>query len=159
VLELRSAARQSEGNGLGLDCREIVHGHGGTIQYRSSSVSGRSGTIFHISLPTQSLVQHTLREEANLKLDPVVTDLLGLSGRRLRTVLIQCSWAAARTKGSYFQSLYHCLRSQRGAEKAIGAVAASLLATNYHMLKNGTLHEDLGANYFDHNAKRDRRCA
>jgi transposase len=71
----------------------------------------------------------------------------------LKTVLIQCSWAAARTKGSYFQSLYHRLRSRRGAKKAIGAVAASLLTTIYHMLKNGTLYKDLGANYFDQKAK------
>jgi transposase len=71
----------------------------------------------------------------------------------LKTVLIQCSWAAARTKGSYFQSLYHRLRSRRGAKKAIGAVAASLLTTIYHMLKNGTLYEDLGANYFDQKGK------
>ena len=71
----------------------------------------------------------------------------------LKTVLVQCAWAAARTKGSYFQSLYHRLRSRRGAKKAIGAVAASLLTTIYHMLKNGTLYEDLGANYFDQKSK------
>lgn len=71
----------------------------------------------------------------------------------LKTVLIQCAWAAARTKGSYFQSLYHRLRSRRGAKKAIGAVAASLLTTIYHMLKNGTLYKDLGPNYFDQKAK------
>jgi transposase len=71
----------------------------------------------------------------------------------LKTVLIQCAWAAARTKGCYFQSLYHRLRSRRGAKKAIGAVAASLLTTIYHMLKNGTLYEDLGPNYFDQKAK------
>jgi signal transduction histidine kinase len=45
---------KSEGNGLGLwIVREIVHGHRGTIQYRTSSVSGKSGTIFRISLPVQ----------------------------------------------------------------------------------------------------------
>jgi transposase len=71
----------------------------------------------------------------------------------LKTVLIQCAWAAARTKESYFHSLYHRLRSRRGAKKAIGAVAASLLTTVYHMLKNGTLYEDLGANYFDQKSK------
>src|ERR1700748_3301328 len=71
----------------------------------------------------------------------------------LKTVLVQCAWAAARTKGSYFQSLYHRLRSRRGAKQAIGAVAASLLTTIYHMLKNGTLYEDLGANYFDQKSK------
>jgi transposase len=32
-------------------------------------------------------------------------------------------------------------------------VAASLLTTIYHMMKNGTLYEDLGANYFDQKAR------
>jgi signal transduction histidine kinase len=45
---------KSEGNGLGLwIVREIVNGHGGSIQYRSSSIPGRSGTVFRISLPIQ----------------------------------------------------------------------------------------------------------
>src|SRR3984957_14009880 len=49
-------SNKSEGNGLGLwIVREIVHGHGGTIQYRSSGIVGRSGTIFRISLPIQFL--------------------------------------------------------------------------------------------------------
>lgn len=67
----------------------------------------------------------------------------------LKTVLIQCAWAAARTKGSYFQAQYHRLRARRGSKKAIGAVAASLLTTIYHMLKNGTCYQDLGPNHFD----------
>src|SRR3984893_7809268 len=45
----------------------------------------------------------------------------------LKTTLIQCAWAAARTKGSYLQAQFHRLRSRRGAKKAIGAVAASIL--------------------------------
>jgi signal transduction histidine kinase len=44
-----------EGNGLGLwIVKEIIQGHGGTIRYRSSCDSGRSGTIFRISLPVGS---------------------------------------------------------------------------------------------------------
>jgi len=71
----------------------------------------------------------------------------------LKTTLIQCAWAAARTKGSYLQAQFHRLRSRRGAKKAIGAVAASILTAAYHMLKNGTLYQDLGADYFDGRAK------
>ena len=71
----------------------------------------------------------------------------------LKTTLIQCAWAAARTKGSYLQAQFHRLRARRGAKKAIGAVAASILTAAYHMLKNGTLYEDLGADHFDNRAK------
>jgi transposase len=67
----------------------------------------------------------------------------------LKTALVQCAWAAARTKASYFHAQYHRLRARRGAKKAICAVAAALLTTVYHMLKNGTLYQDLGANYFN----------
>jgi len=71
----------------------------------------------------------------------------------LKTILVQCAWAAARTKGSYFQAQYQRLRSRRGSKKAVCAVAASLLTTIYHMLKNGTLYQDLGPDHFDQRAK------
>ena len=71
----------------------------------------------------------------------------------LKTTLIQCAWAAARTKDSYLQAQFHRLRARRGAKKAIGAVAASILTAAYHMLKNGTLYQDLGPDHFDKRAK------
>jgi transposase len=71
----------------------------------------------------------------------------------LKTTLIQCAWAASRKKNSYLQAQYLRIRSRRGAKKAIGAVAASMLTAAYHMLKEGTLYQDLGANHFDNRAK------
>ena len=71
----------------------------------------------------------------------------------LKTTLIQCAWAATRTKGTYLHAQYLRLRSRRGPKRAIGAVAASILTAAYHMLKNGTLYQDLGANHFDNRAK------
>jgi hypothetical protein len=71
----------------------------------------------------------------------------------LKTTLVQCAWAATRTKGTYLHAQYLRIRSRRGAKKAIGAVAASILTAAYHMLKNGTLYEDLGANHFDKRAQ------
>ena len=38
-------------------------------------------------------------------------------------------------------------------QKAIGAVAASILTAIYHMLKNGTCYQDLGPDHFDRRAK------
>jgi len=71
----------------------------------------------------------------------------------LKTTLIQCAWAAARTKDSYLQAQFHRLRARRGAKKAIGAVAASILTAAYHMLQTGALYNDLGPNHFDQRAK------
>ena len=71
----------------------------------------------------------------------------------LKSTLIQCAWSASRTKDSYLQAQYLRLRSRRGAKKAVCAVAASILTAAYHMLKNGTLYQDLGASYFDNRAK------
>jgi transposase len=71
----------------------------------------------------------------------------------LKTTLIQCAWAASRKKGSYLQAQFLRLRSRRGSQKAIVAVAASILTAAYHMLKDGTLYQDLGANHFDQRAK------
>jgi len=71
----------------------------------------------------------------------------------LKTTLIQCAWAAARKNGSYLQAQFHRLRARRGAKKAIGALAASILTAAYHMLKDGTLYHDLGPDHFDCRAR------
>ncbi len=71
----------------------------------------------------------------------------------LKTTLIQCAWAAARKKGSYLQAQFQRLRARRGAKKAIGAVAASMLTIAYHLLRDGTFYQDLGPDYFDRRAK------
>ena len=71
----------------------------------------------------------------------------------LKTTLIQCAWAAVRKNGSYLQAQFHRLRARRGAKKAIAAVAASMLTAAYHMLKDGTLYQDLGADHFDRTSK------
>jgi transposase len=71
----------------------------------------------------------------------------------LKTVLIQCAWAGARKKGSYLEAQFHRLRARRGAKKAVGAVAASILTAAYHMIANGAFYQDLGADHFDRRAK------
>ena len=71
----------------------------------------------------------------------------------LKTTLIQCAWAAARKKGSYLQAQFYRLRARRGAKKAVGAVAASILTAAYHMIANGTFYQDLGADHFERRTK------
>jgi transposase len=67
----------------------------------------------------------------------------------LRSILVQVSWAAAHTKGTYLSALYHRLAGRRGAKRAIIAVAHAILTIIYSMLRNHTSYRDLGAVYFD----------
>ena len=67
----------------------------------------------------------------------------------LKATLVQCGWAAARTKATYLNAQFVRLRTRRGPKKAVCAVAASILTAAYHMLKDGTFYEDLGAAHFD----------
>ena len=65
----------------------------------------------------------------------------------LKPVLVQSALSAGRKKNSSFQTRYHSLKSRIGPKKAAIAVAANLLRVIYHMLKDGTFYQDLGANY------------
>jgi transposase len=71
----------------------------------------------------------------------------------LKTTLVQIAWPAARNKHSYFQAQFLRLKSRRGPQKAIVAVAASMLTDVYYMLRDGAEFHDLGDQYF---AQRDK---
>ena len=71
----------------------------------------------------------------------------------LKTTLVQCAWAASRKKDSYLHAQFHRIKARRGPKKAIVAVAGSILTAIYHMLKDGTMYQDLGPNHFDTRTK------
>jgi transposase len=71
----------------------------------------------------------------------------------LKTMLVQCAWAAVKKKDSYLQAQFHRIKARRGPKKAIIAVAASILAAVYHMLKDGTIYQDLGVGHFNRHSK------
>jgi transposase len=71
----------------------------------------------------------------------------------LRRALVQAAWAASHTHHTYLSAQFHRLRSRRGPRKAVVAVAHSILIRAYHLLKEGTEYQELGASYFD---ERDR---
>jgi transposase len=67
----------------------------------------------------------------------------------LKTVLVQCAWAATRNKHNYLHAQFVWLRARRGPQKAIIAVAASILFIAYYVLRNQVPYRDLGALYFN----------
>ena len=67
---------------------------------------------------------------------------------------MEAAWDAVNTKGSYLKAQYHRLAARRGAKRAILAVAHAILVIIYHLLRHGSIYQDLGDNYFD---ERDRQ--
>lgn len=68
----------------------------------------------------------------------------------LKSTLVQCAHSAVMVKTSYFFAQYQRLSVRRGKKRAIVAVAHSMLIAIYHMLSNGEVFNDLGADYYNH---------
>ena len=73
----------------------------------------------------------------------------------LRRTLCEAAWAASRTKNSYFRALYQRLARVRGKNRALIAVAHSLLVTVYSFTAVGQPYQDLGLDYFNRLHKDD----
>jgi transposase len=71
----------------------------------------------------------------------------------LRSALVEAARAAARTRDTYLSAQYHRIAARRGAKRAAVAVAHTILIIAYHILKNGTQYQEMGATYFDERDK------
>jgi transposase len=69
--------------------------------------------------------------------------------RWLRRALVEAAWAASRAKKSYLRAQFRRLAPRRGKNRALVAVAHSLLVIIYHVLKYNMEYRDLGPDYFD----------
>ena len=70
--------------------------------------------------------------------------------RWLRRAFCQMAWAATRKKGSYFKAQYRRLAGRRGKQRALLAVAHSLIVVVYHLTRDPKLQfRDLGEDFFD----------
>jgi len=67
----------------------------------------------------------------------------------LRTTLITCAHAAVKNKKSCFHAQFMGGSSHRGKKRAYVAVAHSMLIAIYHILKDGVVFKDLGADYYN----------
>jgi transposase len=67
----------------------------------------------------------------------------------LRAVLGEVAWAISHTSGNYLSAQFHRLARRRGKQKAVLAVAHSVLVILYHLLRDHQPYSDLGADYFD----------
>jgi transposase len=69
--------------------------------------------------------------------------------RWLKGKMTQCAWAAVKKRDSYLCARYHRIKTRRGKQKAILAVAGTMLRAIYHMIQDDVDYQDLGADFFD----------
>ncbi len=74
----------------------------------------------------------------------------------LRVALTESANAAVRTKNTYLRAQYEQIKRRRGHQRAIIAVAHSILIASYHILNDQTPYHELGGDYFARRADPDR---
>lgn len=67
----------------------------------------------------------------------------------LKTLMVECAWAAIRVKDSYCSALFRRIARRRGPKRAIMAVAHHLIVSVFHVLTKREAYRELGARYFD----------
>jgi len=80
----------------------------------------------------------------------------GKGNRHLRAALIEAAQGAARTKNTYLRAQYEQIKRRHGHNKAIVAVAHSILVAAYYMLRDDVGYHDLGGDYFTRRADPER---
>jgi len=73
----------------------------------------------------------------------------------VRRTLVEAAWAAVRSKNTYIAALYKRLAPRRGKNRAIIAVARTILQSAWHILSKDIEYKELGGNHFD-NLNRDK---
>jgi transposase len=74
----------------------------------------------------------------------------------LRVALVQCAWAATRSKGTFLKAMYGRLAARRGKKRALVAVAHRLLEIIYNVLKKGQEYRELGEDFHEQGPDKDR---
>jgi transposase len=74
----------------------------------------------------------------------------------LRAALIESAQAATRSKDTYLRAQYERIKRRHGHNKAIVAVAHSILIAAYHVLRDDVDYRDLGGDYFQRRADPER---
>lgn len=72
----------------------------------------------------------------------------GKGNQHLRTALVEAAQAAARTQNTYLRAQYEQIKRRHGHNKAIVAVAHSILVAAYYMLRDDVPYRDLGSDYY-----------
>ena len=67
--------------------------------------------------------------------------------KQAKSTLMEASWAASRTKNTFYNARYLRLAARRSKNRAAMAVAHSILKSVYHVLKDNVSYNEHGADY------------
>jgi transposase len=71
-------------------------------------------------------------------------------------ILVQCAWAASRTKNTYYRSKFESLVGRRGKKRALIAIGHKILCAAYFILKNKEPFLELGSEYLESRRKQTK---
>lgn len=74
----------------------------------------------------------------------------------LKVLLVQCAWAATRTKNTYLRSKYDSLVVRRGKKRALVAIGHKILVAAYFILQDKVAYKELGAEYL-HEIRKEKQ--
>lgn len=75
----------------------------------------------------------------------------------LTSALVEAAWAAIRTKDCYLAVRFQRIRKRRGEQRALIAIAHTLLIICWHLLADDTVYQELGPDYLAGKDQPERR--
>lgn len=75
----------------------------------------------------------------------------------LQSALVEAAWANIRSKDCYLAVRFWRIAKRRGQQRALIAIAHTILVIIWHMLKEGTVYTELGSDYLARLDDPDRR--
>lgn len=76
----------------------------------------------------------------------------------LRSAMCEAAWGASRTKNSYFHAQFSRISARRGPQRALLAVAHSMVVIGFYLIKYDKQYKELGANFFDERHREHTKC-
>ncbi|MEI7546856.1 MAG: transposase [Actinomycetota bacterium] len=75
----------------------------------------------------------------------------------LSSALVEAAWSVTRSKDCYLAVRFWRIAKHRGQQRALIAVAHTILVICWHLLTEGTVYTELGSDYLARNDNPDRR--
>ena len=69
--------------------------------------------------------------------------------RWLRSLLCQAAWAASHTRSTYLSAQFRRLAAKRGKQRAIVALAHTILVAAFYILQRNEPYREAGGDYFE----------